>query len=214
VAARPLGARTRPPVRPASVYSSDSLLERLGPGRLLTLLVAAVVIVAAVVAVTTGGLITAQAAGTTSMVMSSVPPEKAGMASGTQSTTRQLGGALGVAVLGSLLAARYATNLSHALSGTAAQRYLPTARRSLGQALRAAPGAGAVQTFLTRVSRAAFVDGLHVVAWTAAASAAAGAVVVFLVLKPSPAATELDGGAVATDEAAVTRAIGLSPDER
>ena len=81
------------------------------------------------------------AAGTTSMVMSAVPPDKAGMASGTQSTTRQLGGALGIALLGSILAARYTANLAHALSGTPAQRYLSTAQRSLARPSRPCPAA-------------------------------------------------------------------------
>ena len=38
----------------------------------------------------------------TAMIMTSVPPERAGMGSATNDTTRELGGALGVAVLGSV----------------------------------------------------------------------------------------------------------------
>ena len=126
------------------------------------------------------------AAGTTSMVMSAVPPDKAGMASGTQSTTRQLGGALGIALLGSILAARYTANLAHALSGTPAQRYLSTAQRSLGDALEAVPGGGAVQDILTRVSREALSPGFTPWRGPSPQSPRASAVVVFLALEASP----------------------------
>ncbi len=155
------------------------------------------------------------APGTTSMVMSAVPADKAGMASGTQSTTRQLGGALGIAVLGSILAARYATNLAHALPGTAAQRYSSTARKSLASALQAVPGGGVIQDLLTRVAREAFVGGLHVVAWVLAIVCAASAVVVFLVLRASPAPARAEGSdrAEGVDQAAAFPTTALSPDE-
>jgi EmrB/QacA subfamily drug resistance transporter len=43
----------------------------------------------------------------TAMIMTSVPPERAGMGSATNDTTRELGGALGVAVLGSVVTTHY-----------------------------------------------------------------------------------------------------------
>jgi hypothetical protein len=157
------------------------------------------------------------APGTTSMVLSAVPPDKAGMASGTQSTTRQLGGALGVAVMGSILAGRYEANLAQALSGTAAQHYSAVAERSLASALQAVPGGGVIQDILTRVAREAFVGGLHVVGWVLAAVTAASAVVVFFVLRstpaPAPARAQADGSqrvAAVSDEIPTT---ALSPDE-
>ncbi len=97
-----------------------------------------IIVVSMVLLSTATGLISP---GTTSMVMSAVPPEEAGMASGTQSATRQLGGAIGVAVLGSVLATRYASGLTAKLTGGSASTYLPDARRSLAAALRAT-GAG------------------------------------------------------------------------
>jgi EmrB/QacA subfamily drug resistance transporter len=124
------------------------------------------------------------APGTTSMVMSSVPPERAGMASGTQSATRQLGGALGVAVLGSILAAQYSSKLAHHLVATPAARYLPPARRSLAEALRAAPAASAAEGILVRVAKQAFMDGMHMATTATAALAAIAALAVFLGLPP------------------------------
>jgi EmrB/QacA subfamily drug resistance transporter len=103
------------------------------------------------------------AAGTTSMVMSAVPAEKSGMASGTQSATRQLGGALGVAIVGSLLAAKYASSLAHGLAGTAGARYSATAVRSLAGALNLAHASVATQALVSRLARGAFVDGTHLI---------------------------------------------------
>ena len=155
------------------------------------------------------------APGTTSMVMSAVPADKAGMASGTQSTTRQLGGALGVAVLGSILAARYAANLAHALPGTAAQRYSSTARQSLASALQAVPGGGVIQDLLTRVAREAFVGGLHVVAWVAAIACRGlrGGRLPGAPASPAPARAEGSDRAEGVDQAAAFPTTALSPDE-
>jgi EmrB/QacA subfamily drug resistance transporter len=130
------------------------------------------------------------APGTTSMVMSSVPPERAGMASGTQSTTRQLGGALGVAVLGSILAARYSSQLAHAVGTTQAVRYLPQARRSLAEALGAAPPGSAVERILAHLAKEAFVNGMHIATTLTAIIATVSAVSVFVALRPgAPAVT-------------------------
>jgi hypothetical protein len=122
------------------------------------------------------------AAGTTSMVMSAVPQEQAGMASGTQSTTRQLGGALGVAVLGSLLASRYSAAVTHNLARSAAAPYLSTARRSLAAALSATRATGHTHVLLVQIARSAFVDGLHLAASAAAIAAAVFGAVAFVVL--------------------------------
>ena len=51
------------------------------------------------------------------MILSDIPPEKSGVASGTNSTARQVGSALGVAVIGSLLTAQ---TISHTLAGLSA----------------------------------------------------------------------------------------------
>jgi EmrB/QacA subfamily drug resistance transporter len=121
--------------------------------------------------------------GTTSMVMSAVPPERAGMASGAQSTTRQLGGALGVAVLGSVVASQYSSRLSVTASPTAAAPYVPEARHSLAAALGAAPTGSPANATLIRLARQAFVDGMHSAALLTAGIAALAAVIVFLALR-------------------------------
>ncbi|QYG94880.1 DHA2 family efflux MFS transporter permease subunit [Iamia sp. SCSIO 61187] len=100
----------------------------------------------------------------TTLIMSSVPLGKAGVGSAMNDTTRELGGALGVAVLGSLVTSQYASSLAPALTG------LPDGARSLadsgltgalavGQQIGGAPGAA-----LTSAAQQAFVDGLGLAA--------------------------------------------------
>lgn len=128
-------------------------------------------------------------AGTTSMVMSAVPPERAGMASGTQSTTRQLGRAVGVAVVGTLLAARYSSALSTLLPGTAAAGRLHAAQRSLAAALSDTSLSGHAHEVLAELSRTAFVDGMHLATLVLAGVAAVAAISVAVLLRePAPAA--------------------------
>lgn len=52
----------------------------------------------------------------TSAIMASVPDEKQGVASAINDTTREIGAALGIALAGSILAARYAHVVTPQLS--------------------------------------------------------------------------------------------------
>ncbi len=101
---------------------------------------------------------------TTGMVMTSVKPEHAGMASGAQSTTRQLGGALGVAVVGSLIASSYSAHLTKDLTGSAA-KYLPEAKVSLANALTIRDAPPNLYHQVVAASKEAFVAGVHASAW-------------------------------------------------
>src|SRR5204863_9673674 len=80
----------------------------------------------------------------TESIMGSLPREKAGVGSAMNDTTRQVGGALGVAVIGSVVASVYSANIasvapSAGLTGTA----LETSKGSLGGALDTAGSLGA-----------------------------------------------------------------------
>lgn len=121
----------------------------------------------------------------TTLIMSSLPLGKAGVGSAVNDTTRELGGALGVAILGSLLASSYDRDLGPALSGAPAP-LAEAARSSLGGALAVAEqlGGGAGDA-LAEAARAAFVDGLGLAVTVGALAALAGAAFV---------ATYLTGG--------------------
>jgi EmrB/QacA subfamily drug resistance transporter len=100
---------------------------------------------------------------TTDAVMGAVPREKAGMASGTLSATRQVATAMGVAVVGSLLVSGYRSELATRTGGLRLSHAdVTNARTSLGSALAVAHdiGGAAGQT-LSSAARLAFIHGMR-----------------------------------------------------
>ncbi|MFN8022190.1 MAG: DHA2 family efflux MFS transporter permease subunit [Acidimicrobiales bacterium] len=97
----------------------------------------------------------------TESVMGSLPREKAGVGSAVNDTTRQMGGALGVAVIGSLVASVYAAGIDDAAPANGvAGAALAEARGSLGGAIKVANGLGDAGAGFLADARQAFVDGL------------------------------------------------------
>jgi EmrB/QacA subfamily drug resistance transporter len=127
------------------------------------------------------GLVMAPA---TESVMGSLPKAKAGVGSAMNDTTRQMGGALGVAVIGSLFASFYRPGVTSGLNGTGAPTgVVHAARDSLGSALNAAatlPGPFAQQ--VTAISRNQFVDALAPALLIAAGVLLLAAAIVFAFL--------------------------------
>jgi MFS family permease len=128
----------------------------------------------------------------TDSVMGSLPLGKAGVGSAVNDTTRQVGGALGVAIIGSVLASVYGSKVSEFLSGQGAPtEAIDAAKGSLGGAnlvAAQAPSAEAAAGLL-RVANSAFVDALHWSVLVAAVPVAIGAVCVYLFL-PATARSE------------------------
>jgi len=99
----------------------------------------------------------------TESIMGSLPLAKAGVGSAVNDTTRQVGGALGVAIIGSVLASTYGSKVGDAVAG----RRLPSgvandAKNSLGFALETAGRLGGpAGQALADTARTAFVDGMH-----------------------------------------------------
>jgi EmrB/QacA subfamily drug resistance transporter len=99
----------------------------------------------------------------TESIMGSLPRDKAGVGSAVNDTTRQVGGALGVAIIGSVFSSVYASQISSHLSGM----HLPAsaasaANSSVGGALEVAghiPGRAGES--LASAAREAFVAGMH-----------------------------------------------------
>ncbi|MDP9845326.1 MFS transporter [Streptosporangium lutulentum] len=113
----------------------------------------------------------------TTAIMESLPREKAGVGSAMSNTVRQVSGALGVALLGSLLSATYRDEIAPALTGlTEPVRHL--AGESITGTLSAAQGLGERGAALIEPAKLAFVDGMHITALVAAAIALVGALVV------------------------------------
>ncbi|MFI7698527.1 MFS transporter [Nonomuraea sp. NPDC049480] len=108
------------------------------------------------------------------MIMSGSPAAKSGSAAAIEETSYDLGGALGVAVLGSVAAAVYRGALDYA--GPAAG----VARESLGGALGVAGELGAAGAALAGRATAAFTGSLALTSGAGAALMLAGALVVWL----------------------------------
>ena len=76
----------------------------------------------------------------TESIMGSLPPSRAGVGSAVNDTTRQTGGALGVAVIGSIFAARYHSVIGKLLFLPASVR--AAAHESIGTSLQVAARLG------------------------------------------------------------------------
>jgi len=122
----------------------------------------------------------------TESIMGSLPPDRAGVGSAVNDTTRELGGTLGVAIAGSLLASVYTSKVVAGLAHTPVPApAVSVAKSSLGGALAVAQQAQKVAgasaaTYIRDLAAHAFLQGfalssriLAVVALVGAAAALA-----------------------------------------
>jgi MFS transporter, DHA2 family, multidrug resistance protein len=132
---------------------------------------------------------------TTDLIVSSAPPERAGAASGISETGAELGGALGIAILGSVGVAVYRGQLATSLPAGIPDQAAAVARDTLGGAVGVAaqlPGeAGAA---LLAVAREAFVGGMQLTVTLSAAVAVGVAVMATVLLREVPASAEAEPG--------------------
>jgi EmrB/QacA subfamily drug resistance transporter len=110
----------------------------------------------------------------TESIMGSLPREKAGVGSAMNDTTRQVGGAVGVAVLGSVLSSHYGPALSSALAGKVPASLVSAARDSVGRAVGvvndpAHPVSARIRTEVVTAAHHSFIGGLHLASLIAAA---------------------------------------------
>jgi EmrB/QacA subfamily drug resistance transporter len=132
----------------------------------------------------------------TVMIMSSLPREKAGSGSAVNNTFRQVGGAIGVAVLGSVLSTVYRNGINDHLGVLP-----PGARHSAGESIQATIGVaeklGPRGQSLIQPANDAFIHAMHVTATCSAVVALIGAVVTLVFLPPKD---QVDLGQKATPE--------------
>jgi hypothetical protein len=160
-------------------------------------------LIALVLAIIGIGMGTAMAPATDS-IMGSLPPAKAGVGSAVNDTTREIGGALGVAVLGSITASAYKARIDESAlvqqigkSGAQGQAAVHAIRDSIGGAaqvteqLRGLEAAGSVPAGVSRavtaVSNAAFVHAMDRTVIIGAVIATIGALVALFFLPSRPA---------------------------
>lgn len=171
-------------VRPAWLIGGGLAIGAVGLGMLLgvgtsgglALLIAASVVISIGLAPVFGL--------TTELIVGSAPPERAGAASGISETAAELGGALGIAILGSVGVAIYRGAVGANLPPTVPDAAANAARDTLGGAIAVAgelpPEVGAA---VARVAQEAFVSGMHLTSGIAAVVAGGLAVMAIVSLR-------------------------------
>ena len=144
-------------------------------------------------------------------IMTSVPMGKAGVGSAVNDTTRELGGALGIAVLGSIVTSAYTGSLD---VGDLPAEVAEPARESIGAAAGVAEqlGGDAGRALMADAGRA-FTDAMNVTMATSAVVAAVAGVVVVAVLGRRRASDEVVGDVsidVGSDEADTAGATAVT----
>jgi MFS transporter, DHA2 family, multidrug resistance protein len=120
----------------------------------------------------------------TDVVVGAAPPERAGAASAISETGAELGGALGIAILGSIGTAVYRSQVSGTVPANVPREEAEPAEDTLGGAIAAAdrlPARAAAE--LVDAARDAFMQGLQVAAATTAVLMAALAVLAAMLLR-------------------------------
>jgi EmrB/QacA subfamily drug resistance transporter len=128
-------------------------------------------------------------------IMTALPREKAGSGSAVNNTFRQVGGALGIAILGSLLSATYRDRISGSLSALP-----PGLRHTAGESIEATLGVaarlGPPGKALVQPANDAFLHAMHITAATSAGVTLAGMAVVLLFLPGKEATGRPSSGEV------------------
>ena len=143
----------------------------------------------------------------TDSIMGSLPPEKAGVGSAMNDTTREIGGALGVAIMGSLTTAVYSSRITQSPSFTALKSAAPDAAAAVKDSIGSATLAAAklpddIRRQITAAANDAFIHGIDRTVIVGAVVALLGAVVAYRFL---PARSGKDGSLEHLIDAAALR---------
>jgi EmrB/QacA subfamily drug resistance transporter len=111
----------------------------------------------------------------TESIMGSLPPERAGIGSAMNDVVREVAGALGIAILGSLLAGTYSSHMTSAVAGLSAD-----AAGAASDSVGAAHAIGGAD--LVAAANQTFVDAMSTTASIAAGIAMAGALIAAMFL--------------------------------
>jgi EmrB/QacA subfamily drug resistance transporter len=171
---------------------SSKVVERLGSKQVVVsgmLLFSTGLVVASTSTVTTGyprvglamllmgagmGLVMAPA---TESIMGALPPEHAGVGSAMNDTTREVGAALGVAVIGSLMSSFYGARVLAELPAALPDPARDAASDSVGAAMVVGAQIGRAGDAVVVAAREAFVYAMSRASWVAAAIGVVGALV-------------------------------------
>jgi DHA2 family multidrug resistance protein-like MFS transporter len=148
---------------------------------------------------------------TNDLIIGAAPPERAGAAAGISETSAEFGGALGIAMFGTIGVAIYRGAITGALPAGIPAEAAATARDTLGGAVEvAAELPGRLGTALVTVAQDAFTQGLHIAAVISAIASIGMAILVVITLRRVRARPESEGGAgtLTEEEICSQRLIG------
>jgi DHA2 family multidrug resistance protein-like MFS transporter len=146
---------------------------------------------------------------TTELIVGSAPPERAGAAAGISETCSELGGALGLSILGSIGVAIYRGGVAERLPAGVPPDAAAAARDTLGAAVAvAAQLPDAVRAALLEVSRGAFVQGMHLTSAIAAVAALTIAALAVAMLRDVGTGEEREAAADAAADLALEQQRG------
>ncbi|WP_426570797.1 DHA2 family efflux MFS transporter permease subunit [Aquihabitans sp. McL0605] len=133
----------------------------------------------------------------TDSIMGSLPPSRAGVGSAVNDTTREIGGALGVAILGSVTAAVYTSQIRSNPNYEALAKASPEAAKAVSDSVGSASIVGAhlpaqAAQLITDAANEAFVVALQHTVIVGALVAFAGAVVAAVWLPARPVSADED----------------------
>jgi DHA2 family multidrug resistance protein-like MFS transporter len=142
---------------------------------------------------------------TTELIVGSAPPERAGAATGMSETGSEVGGALGLSLLGTIGLAIYRSQMTTDLPAGVPDAAAAAARDTLGAAMEVAAGLSAdLGPAVARIAQDAFVDGMQVAAIISVALSVVVAVVAFIGLRHIPPTDAQPLGAAQPDNAGST----------
>ncbi|MDQ4035008.1 MAG: MFS transporter [Chloroflexota bacterium] len=169
-----------------------AMLSQVGPSNGLAMLIAASVVISIGLAPVFGL--------TTELIVGSAPPERAGAASGISETGAELGGALGIAILGTIGVAIYRGEVADRLPSTVPAEAEAIARDTLGSAIAVAGDLPVeLGSLVASAAREAFVQGMQLTSGIAAILAVGLAALAIVTLRSHgapPAGEDPDGEAV------------------
>ena len=150
----------------------------------------------------------------TESIMGSLPRAKAGVGSAMNDTTRQVGGAVGVALLGSILASAFRPHVRDLLHGHVPASLIGRVEDSLGSALgvaRDVPGARPYAARIVDAAQSSFVNGMHAAVLVAAVIALLGGIgaLIWLPARARPHPDDVEGPPPMPESEAELIASGL-----
>jgi EmrB/QacA subfamily drug resistance transporter len=126
----------------------------------------------------------------TESIMGALPLHQAGVGSAVNDTSREVGGALGVAIVGSMLSSLYSSDLNSKLPANVPSQVRDAADQSVGAALQVSSQLGRVGAPLADAARESFVYAMSRASLVTAAVAVVGALLAWRFLPARAAAVE------------------------